>query len=37
MEITKINVNGEEYDIKDSELTDRVSAVEYKLEWDDYD
>lgn len=34
MDITKININGEEYLIKDAELTDRVESV---IGWGDYE
>ena len=37
MDITKIEVNGAEYDIKDSELTERVDYIEYLMQWGDYD
>lgn len=37
MDITKINLNGEEYLIKDAELTDRVESVESVLGWGDYE
>lgn len=37
MDITKINLNGEEYLIKDAELTDRIEFVESVLGWSDYE
>jgi hypothetical protein len=37
MEITKINLNGEEYQIKDTELTDRVENIESLIGWSDYE
>ncbi len=37
MDITKININGEEYLIKDAELTDRVESVESVIGWSDYE
>lgn len=37
MDITKININGEEYLIKDAELTDRVKSVESVIGWSDYE
>ncbi len=37
MDITKINLNGEEYLIKDAELTDKVEEVESVIGWGDYE